>query len=58
MSGPGAVLLFTVSYLGLGVPAVAADILVVGGPSLNGAAEWYGAALIVLAVPPCWRLFA
>jgi hypothetical protein len=39
MSGPGAVLLFTVSYLGLGVPAVAAGILVVRGPSLIGAAE-------------------
>jgi hypothetical protein len=43
MSGPSAVPLFTVPYLGLGVPAVAAGILVVCGPGLTGAAEYYGA---------------
>ena len=43
-------LLFTVSYLGLGVPAVAASTLVVCSPGLIGAAEYNGAALIVLAV--------
>ena len=32
ITGPGAVLLFTVAYLGLGVPAVAAGILAVRGP--------------------------
>jgi hypothetical protein len=39
MSGASAVLLFAVAYLGLGVPAVAADILVVHGPGLIGATE-------------------
>lgn len=43
-------LLFTVSYLGFGVPAVAVGILAVHGPGLTGAAEYHGAALIVLAV--------
>ena len=43
------VLLFTVSYLGLGVPAVAVGILAVRDPGLIGAAEYHGAALIVLA---------
>ena len=43
-------LLFTVSYLGLGVPAVAAGFLAVHGAGLTGAARDYGAALIVLAV--------
>jgi len=42
-------LLFVVSYLGLGVPAVAAGFLAVHGPGLIGAARYYGAALIVLA---------
>jgi MFS family permease len=43
-------LLFTVSYLGLGVPAVAAGFLAVHGAGLTGAARDYGAALILLAV--------
>jgi predicted MFS family arabinose efflux permease len=43
-------LLFTVSYLGLGVPAVAAGFLAAHGAGLTGAARDYGAALIVLAV--------
>ena len=42
-------LLFTVSYLGLGVPAVAAGFLAVHGAGLTGAARDYGAALIVIA---------
>ena len=42
-------LLFTVSYLGLGVPAVAAGFLAVHGAGLTGAARDYGGALIVLA---------
>jgi hypothetical protein len=42
-------LLFTVSYLGLGVPAVAAGFLAVHGAGLTGAARDYGVALIVLA---------
>jgi hypothetical protein len=42
-------LLFTVSYLGLGVPAVAAGFLAVHGAGLIGAARDYGVALIVLA---------
>ena len=42
-------LLFTVSYLGLGVPAVAAGFLSVHGAGLIGAARDYGVALIVLA---------
>jgi hypothetical protein len=37
------------SYLGLGVQAVAGS-LAVHGPGLTGAARYYGAALIVLAV--------
>jgi MFS family permease len=43
-------LLFVVSYIGLGVPAVAAGFLVVHGAGLIGAARYYGVALIVLAV--------
>lgn len=43
-------LLFVVSYLGLGVPAVAAGFLAVHGAGLIGAARYYGAALILLAV--------
>ncbi len=42
-------LLFTVSYLGMGVPAVAAGFLAVHGAGLTGAARDYGAALLVLA---------
>jgi predicted MFS family arabinose efflux permease len=42
-------LLFTVSYLGLGVPAVAAGFLAAHGAGLTGAARDYGAALLVLA---------
>ena len=38
-------LLFTVSYLGMGVPAVAAGFLAVHGAGLTGAARDYGAAL-------------
>ena len=44
-------LLFVVSYLGLGVPAVAAGFLAVHGAGLIGAARCYGAALILLAAP-------
>ena len=43
-------LIFVVSYLGLGVPAVAAGFLAVHGAGLIGAARYYGAALIVLAL--------
>jgi predicted MFS family arabinose efflux permease len=43
-------LLFVVSYLGLGVPAVGAGFLAVHGAGLIGAARYYGAALILLAV--------
>ena len=42
-------LLFTVSYLGMGVPAVAAGFLAVHGAGLTGAARDYGVALIALA---------
>jgi MFS family permease len=42
-------LMFTVSYLGLGLPAVAAGFLAVHGAGVTGAARDYGAALIVLA---------
>lgn len=41
-------LLFTVAYLGLGVPAVGAGLLVVHGAGLLGATRYYGLALIVL----------
>jgi MFS family permease len=44
-------LLFVVSYLGLGVPGVAAGFLAVHGAGLTGAARDYAAALIVLALP-------
>jgi hypothetical protein len=43
-------LLLTVSYLGLGVPAMAAGFIAVRSPGLIGAARYYGAALIVLAL--------
>jgi hypothetical protein len=46
---PALSLLFVVSYLGLGVPAVAVGFLAVHGPGLIGAARYYGAALILLA---------
>jgi predicted MFS family arabinose efflux permease len=42
-------LLFVISYLGMGVPAVAAGFLAVHGAGLIGAGRDYGAALIVLA---------
>jgi MFS family permease len=42
-------LLFTVAYLGMGVPAVGAGLLAVHGLGLIGAARCYGAALVVLA---------
>jgi predicted MFS family arabinose efflux permease len=42
-------LLFVVSYLGLGVPAVAVGFLAVHGAGLLGAARYYGAALMLLA---------
>ena len=41
---------FTISYIGLGVPAVGAGLLAVHGAGLLGAARYYGIALIVLAV--------
>jgi MFS family permease len=44
-------LMFVVSYLGLGVPGVAAGFLAVHGAGLTGAARDYAAALIVLALP-------
>jgi hypothetical protein len=43
-------LLYVVSYLGFGVPAVAAGFLVVDGPGLIGATEIYGGAVMVLSV--------
>jgi hypothetical protein len=43
-------LLFVVSYLGLGIPAVAAGFLAVHGAGLLGAARYYGAALMLLAL--------
>lgn len=42
-------LLYVVSYLGLGVPAVVAGFLTVHGQGLLGASREYGSALIVLA---------
>jgi MFS family permease len=42
-------LLFVVSYLGMGVPAVAAGFLAVHGAGLIGAARDYSVALLVLA---------
>jgi MFS family permease len=43
-------LVFVLSYLGLGVPAVVAGYLVVHGGGLHQTAERYGVAVIVLAV--------
>ena len=42
-------LLYVVSYLGLGLPAVAAGFLVVHGGGLTGTTRYYGAAVILLA---------
>ena len=42
-------LLFVISYLGMGLPAVAAGFLAVHGQGLTGAAREYGAALLALA---------
>jgi MFS family permease len=42
-------LLYVVSYLGLGVPAVAAGFLVVHGGGLTDTARYYGAAVVLLA---------
>jgi MFS family permease len=44
-------LLYTVSYLGLGLPAVIAGFLVVHGGGLVTTAYEFGAAVIVLAIP-------
>jgi MFS family permease len=43
-------LLFVISYLGLGGPAVAAGFLATHGAGLIGAARYYGAGLILLAL--------
>jgi hypothetical protein len=43
-------LLYVISYLGFGVPAVVAGVLTVHGPGLLGAAGIYGVATIVLAL--------
>jgi MFS family permease len=43
-------LLFVISYLGMGVPAVAAGFRIVHGGGLVGTARDYGAAIILLAV--------
>ncbi|MEV6606556.1 MFS transporter [Kutzneria sp. NPDC051319] len=43
-------LLYVVSYLGFGVPAVVAGVLTVDGPGLFGAATAYGVAVMVLAL--------
>jgi hypothetical protein len=42
-------LLYVVSYLGLGLPTVAAGFLVVHGGGLTDSARYYGAAVILLA---------
>jgi hypothetical protein len=42
--------LYIVSYLGLGVPAVLAGVAVVHGVGLLATTYWYGAAVILLAV--------
>jgi hypothetical protein len=41
--------LFTVSYLGLGLPAVAAGVALVHGADLVATSYQYGAVVIVLA---------
>jgi MFS family permease len=43
-------LLYVVSYLGFGVPAVIAGVLTVHGPGLFGAATIYGVAVMALAL--------
>jgi MFS family permease len=43
-------LLYVISYLGFGGPAVVAGVLTVHGPGLLGAAAIYGVAVIVLAL--------
>jgi MFS family permease len=42
-------LLYIVSYLGLGVPAVAAGFVIVHGGGLTDTAIYYGGAVILLA---------
>ena len=42
-------MLYIASYLGLGVPAVAAGFLIVRGPGLTDTALYYGGAVILLA---------
>jgi MFS family permease len=42
-------LVYIVSYLGLGVPAVIAGFVIVHGGGLTGTAIYYGGAVIVLA---------
>ncbi len=42
-------LLYLVSYLGLGLPAVAAGFVIVHGAGLTGTALYYGGAVILLA---------
>jgi MFS family permease len=42
--------LYVVSYLGFGVPAVIAGVLTVDGPGLFGAATIYGVAVMLLAL--------
>ena len=42
-------LLYIVSYLGLGVPAVVAGFVIVHGGGLTGTALFYGGAVILLA---------
>ena len=43
-------LLYVLSYLGLGVPAVAAGFLTVDGPGLIGATQIYGVAVMALSL--------
>ncbi|HWG24358.1 MFS transporter [Actinospica sp.] len=49
-------LLYVVSYLGMGLPAVIAGFLVVHGGGLVTTAYEYGAAVIVLATPALFEL--
>jgi hypothetical protein len=51
-------LLYVVSYLGLGVPAVIGGVLVVHGGGLLDTAREYGAAVIVLAAASLVGLLA
>ena len=50
-------LLYVVSYLGLGVPAVLAGFGVVHGGGLISTARYYGAAVIALAALALFGLF-